>query len=95
MSLECPPEWPSDYWHLGLSSYNVANLVVAATFLTLESAFSRPATFWLYGACAAVGFSALALFMPETAKKKLEDIEKIFNAGQTAPAEQVTTSRLS
>ena len=43
----------------------IANLVVAATFLTLESAFSRPATFWLYGACAAVGFSALALFMPE------------------------------
>ena len=61
----------------------IANLLVAATFLTLESALSRPATFWLYGGCAALGLGFLGVGMPETAKKKLEDIERIFTPSHT------------
>ena len=58
--------------------------VVAATFLSLESAVTRPVTFWIYGSCAGLGLVVLSFFMPETAKKKLEDMEAIF-APATAP----------
>lgn len=58
----------------------IANLVVAATFLSLEAAVTRPVTFWLYGFLATLGFGLLALYMPETAKKKLEEIENMFTS---------------
>jgi len=56
----------------------VANLLVSATFLTLESGVSTPGTFWLYGGIAALGALWLWMCMPETANKSLDEIEALF-----------------
>ncbi|KAL1526971.1 hypothetical protein AB1Y20_015660 [Prymnesium parvum] len=65
----------------------LANFVVASTFLDLESAITKPLTFSLYACNALIGFVLLGLYMPETANKKLEDIEKIFRCKTHPSAE--------
>ena len=62
----------------------MANLLVSATFLTLEAGVSRPGTFWLYGGVAALGALWLWLRMPETANKSLDEIEALFTDPRAA-----------
>ena len=56
----------------------ITNFLVAATFLTLQSAVSKPGAFWLYGAMALAGAVWVGVAMPETAGRSLEQIERVF-----------------
>merc|ERR1712032_929604 len=65
----------------------VANFLVAATFLDISRALSTdPAcpdahpdgAFWLYGGAAFAGFIWLAIVMPETRGKTLEQMDALF-----------------
>ena len=56
----------------------VTNFLVAATFLSLQDAVSKPGAFWLYGAFTVMGAIWLCLTMPETAGRSLEQIEVLF-----------------
>lgn len=50
-------------------------LVVAQTFPTLLKLIGPSKTFWLYGACSAATFLLVALLLPETKGRTLEEIE--------------------
>ena len=56
---------------------------------SLQSAISRPGTFWFYGGFALLGAIWLALTMPETAGRSLEQIQMSFsvprNMARVAP----------
>ncbi|XP_041348552.1 proton myo-inositol cotransporter-like [Gigantopelta aegis] len=54
------------------------NLVVSFTFLTLTETITRYGTFWLYAGACVCGFIAIAIFLPETKQKTLEEMEQIF-----------------
>ena len=56
----------------------LTNFLVAATFLTLQDAVSPSGAFWIYGGIALLGAIWLALTMPETAGRSLEQIEHLF-----------------
>ena len=56
----------------------LSNLLVAATFLTLQEAVTKAGAFWLYAGVAAGGAGWLAYAMPETKGKTLEQIEALF-----------------
>jgi SP family galactose:H+ symporter-like MFS transporter len=59
-----------------------ANLLVAATFLTLVQIAGRPLTFWLYG-LTGIGAWLFAWFLvPETKGQTLEQIEEHLHAGK-------------
>ena len=57
----------------------LSNLLVAATFLTLQEAVTKAGAFWLYAGVAVGGAGWLAYAMPETKGKTLEQIEALFN----------------
>ena len=59
----------------------LTNFLVAATFLSLQHAVSKPGAFWLYGGVALLGAIWLGLTMPETAGRSLEQIERLFARG--------------
>ena len=61
-----------------------ANLLVAATFLSLQDAVSPPGAFWVYGGCALVGALWLCISMPETRGLTLEQIERLFERERAA-----------
>ena len=54
-----------------------------ATFLTLQSALSKPGAFWLYGLMAVGGAVWVGVSMPETAGRSLEQIERVFERRST------------
>ena len=56
----------------------ITNFVVSASFFTLQDLVSKPGAFWLYGSIALVGGIWLALVMPETAGRSLEQIDMLF-----------------
>ena len=56
----------------------MTNFLVAATFLSLQDAVSKPGAFWLYGCVAVLGAMWLCTAMPETSGKTLEQIERLF-----------------
>lgn len=58
----------------------VTNFIVSATFLSLQSAVSRPGAFWLYGSIALGGAIWLGFTMPETAGRSLEQIQSLFRS---------------
>jgi SP family arabinose:H+ symporter-like MFS transporter len=51
-------------------------LIVALTFPFLLATIGPSQTFWLYGACSAVTFLLVLVWLPETKGKSLEEIEK-------------------
>ena len=57
----------------------LSNLLVAATFLTLQEAGTKAGAVWLYAGVAVGGAGWLAYAMPETKGKTLEQIEALFN----------------
>ena len=57
---------------------SLANFAVAATFLSLQDAVSKPGAFWIYGGVAVAGAVWLCIAMPETAGRSLEQIERLF-----------------
>ncbi|XP_041349826.1 proton myo-inositol cotransporter-like [Gigantopelta aegis] len=55
------------------------NLAVSMSFLSLTEALTRYGTFWLYACLAFLGAIILALLLPETKGKTLEEVEGLFN----------------
>ncbi|XP_041348553.1 proton myo-inositol cotransporter-like [Gigantopelta aegis] len=54
------------------------NLVVSFTFLTFTETITKYGTFWLYAISCVCGFILIAIFLPETKQKTLEEMEQIF-----------------
>jgi len=54
------------------------NLLVALTFLNIISLLSRPGAFLFYAGISVLGLIFVALLLPETKGKSLEDIEELF-----------------
>ncbi|XP_041349326.1 proton myo-inositol cotransporter-like [Gigantopelta aegis] len=54
------------------------SLVVSFTFLTFTETITRYGTFWLYTGACVCGFISIAIFLPETKNKTLEQMEQIF-----------------
>lgn len=63
---------------IGTAGNWTANVLVAATFLSLQEAVSRPGAFWVYGSCALAGLGWLGWCLPETKGKTLEQIQSLF-----------------
>lgn len=66
---------------IGTAGNWMANVLVAATFLSLQELVSRPGAFWVYGSFALVGFGWLGWCLPETKGKTLEQIQYLFSEG--------------
>ena len=77
---------------LGTTANWVTNFIVAATFLSLQTAVGSPAAFWLYGSVALLGAVWLYITMPETAGRSLEQIERLFPGYGTFPADAAAPS---
>ena len=75
---------------LGTTANWLTNFIVAATFLSLQTAIGSPGAFWLYGSVAMLGAVWLYITMPETAGRSLEQIERLFPADAAAPLVQRT-----
>ena len=63
-----------------------ANLIVAATFLTLTQVLGSSWTFWLYAGVSVVSWLFAFFLVPETRGKTLEEIEAHWKAGKTPRA---------
>jgi MFS transporter, SP family, solute carrier family 2 (myo-inositol transporter), member 13 len=77
---------------LGTTANWVTNFIVAATFLSLQTAVGSPAAFWLYGSVALLGAVWLYITMPETAGRSLEQIERLFHGYGNFPADAAAPS---
>lgn len=69
-----------------LTSDLVANVVVAAFFLTMLQRLGGAGTFAVFGALALLGFVFVRKFAPETKGRRLEDIQHYWENGGTWPA---------
>jgi SP family myo-inositol transporter-like MFS transporter 13 len=59
------------------------NLLVASTFLSVIQAFHAYGAFWIYSAIGALGSYYLYVSLPETNGLRLEEIQHLFNRGNT------------
>ena len=55
----------------------IANFLLTYTFPAIKESLGWTLNFWLYAAICAGGFAVLAVKLPETKGKSLEEIEKI------------------
>lgn len=60
---------------VGVFAIWVSCYVVAQTFPVLQKTIGAAFTFWIYAACSLVGFVFIAIFLPETKGRTLEEIE--------------------
>ncbi|KAL1122402.1 hypothetical protein AAG570_003806 [Ranatra chinensis] len=58
--------------------------VVTKTFADISASLGSHGAFWLFAVCCAIGIAFVALFVPETRNRTLEDIEKKFRRKPSA-----------
>jgi SP family galactose:H+ symporter-like MFS transporter len=65
------------------------NFIVSLTFLLLVNALGQSGAFWLYGGIGILTIIFVALFVPETKGKTLEDIEEYWRKKTNTPHHEV------
>lgn len=79
MNSEIYPIWARSKGNSIATCVNwLSNLVISMTFLSLTEAITRYGAFYLYSSFAAVGIIFVALCVPETKGKPLEEVEELF-----------------
>ncbi|HEX5194972.1 MAG TPA: MFS transporter, partial [Solirubrobacteraceae bacterium] len=81
--------FPNRLRGIGASASTVANwsanLLVTVTFLSMISAIGKSWTFWVYAIMAALAIVFVALFVPETKGRPLEQIDGYWRHGRRWP----------
>lgn len=79
VNSEIYPTWARSTAISIATTFNWAfNLLVSMSFLTLADLLGQPATFGLYAGLTLVGLVFVLLFLPETRKRSLEEVESLF-----------------
>ncbi|KAI0234397.1 Proton myo-inositol cotransporter [Lamellibrachia satsuma] len=68
----------------------LSNLVISMTFLTLTNTLTIYGTFWLYAGFALLGTIVIAVFLPETKGKSLEQVAELFRLPWYSPPMTIT-----
>ena len=61
------------------ATYWTCNLVISMTFLPLTEWITRHGAFWLYGGISVFGWLFFFVYLPETKKKSLEELQHLFS----------------
>lgn len=79
INSEIYPSWARSTGNAASTFTNwTVNLAMSMSFLSLTQSLTRFGTFWLYSGLALIGLIVLALFLPETKGKTLEEVEGLF-----------------
>ncbi|XP_057296940.1 proton myo-inositol cotransporter-like [Hydractinia symbiolongicarpus] len=80
INAEIYPLWARSFGTSASTATNwFCNLLVSLTFLNIMDWLTRPGAFFLYACITLLGFIFLAVFLPETKGKKLEEVEELFS----------------
>lgn len=80
INSEIYPLWARSTGNAYATATNwTCNLVISMTFLSLTEWITRYGAFWLYGGIAFCGWVFFFIYVPETKKKSLEELEHLFS----------------